>query len=90
MSREAAKSAGKSAGNSATSDDDLASGTAARRVRRSLAVVLAGLVIQLIATISWTPGSFVIAATFGAPIVVIGVLLFIRAVLKVMARKGAL
>jgi hypothetical protein len=64
--------------------------TAVKRVKRSLAIVIAGLAVQLAAMLSWTPGSFVVAAAVGAPLVLLGIVLFLRAVVRVMVKKGAL
>lgn len=81
-------SEGREVGNAGTAPT--VASPAVRRVRRGLAVVLAGLLIQLVATLGWSPGAFVIAAMVGAPMVLIGTAMFLRAVLKVMMQKGAL
>jgi hypothetical protein len=73
-----------------TSGAETLDARAVSRVKRSLIVVIAGLVVQLVAMLSWTPGSFVVAAMVGAPLVVLGIVLFLRAVVRVMVRKGAL
>jgi hypothetical protein len=53
--------------------------------RRGLGIVLAGLAIQLGATLSWSPGTFILSAAVGVPLVVAGAGVFGWAVLR---RKG--
>lgn len=62
----------------------------ARAMRRAAVLVGAGIAVQLIASFSWTPGTFVLAAAVGIPLVAAGTIQFVIAVLKVLRRKGAL
>jgi hypothetical protein len=55
--------------------------------RRGLALVAAGLLVQLLATFHWTPGTFILSAAVGVPLVLLGGAIFGRAVLR--ARRGA-
>jgi hypothetical protein len=58
---------------------------------RVAAVVSAlGLLVQLGASFHWTPLTFVASAAIGLPLVGVGALLFLRAVVRVMKEKGAL
>ena len=58
---------------------------------RVAAVVSAlGLLVQLGASFHWTPLTFVVSAAIGVPLVGIGALLFLRAVIRIMKEKGAL
>jgi hypothetical protein len=63
---------------------------AARGIRRAAAVTGAGLALQLAASFHWTPGTFVLSAAAGIPLVLAGSVLFVVAVLRVMRDKGAL
>lgn len=64
--------------------------TPQRSLRLAAAFAAAGLLVQLGASLHWTPGAFVLAAGIGVPLVLIGGLLFVRAVLRVMKDRGAL
>jgi hypothetical protein len=57
--------------------------------RRATAVAGLGLLVQLAASFYWTPLTFVLSAAVGLPLVLVGALLFFRAVLRVMKDKGA-
>jgi hypothetical protein len=57
--------------------------------RRGLGLVVAGLVLQLVATFHWTPGTFVISAALGIPLVLLGAAIFGFAVLRAPIRDGA-
>ena len=61
-----------------------------RAMRRAAALVGAGLAAQLAASFNWTPGTFVLAAAIGIPLVALGTVQFIVAVLAILRRKGAL
>ena len=63
---------------------------AGRAMRRAAALVGAGLAVQLVASFNWTPGTFVLAAVFGIPLVAAGTVQFGVAVLAILRRKGAL
>ena len=43
------------------------------RLRRSLALVIAGLLIQLLCTLWWSPAAFILFAVFGVGLVLLGV-----------------
>jgi hypothetical protein len=63
---------------------------AARSIRRAAAVAALGLLVQLGASFYWTPLTFVASAAIGIPLVGLGALLFLRAVIRIMKDKGAL
>jgi uncharacterized membrane protein YidH (DUF202 family) len=63
---------------------------AGRGVRRAALFVAAGLGVQLVSTIHWTPLTFVIFAMVGAPLVLIGVLLYVAAVWRFLKERKAL
>jgi hypothetical protein len=46
--------------------------------------------VQLGASFYWTPGSFVLSAVVGIPLVLAGGVQFVIAVVRVMREKGAL
>ena len=60
-----------------------------RRIRRAAVVGGLGLVVQLAAALHWTPIMFIIAAAVGAPLVLVGGVMFLIAVWKNMRDKGA-
>lgn len=60
-----------------------------RRIKRSAMVVAAGLAVQTITALHWTPGTFVVSAVIGVPLVLVGGGLFLRAVWKNLRDKGA-
>ena len=62
----------------------------ARAMRRAAVLVGAGLAAQLFASFNWTPGTFVLAAAVGIPLVVVGTIQFVVTVLGILRRKGAL
>jgi len=62
----------------------------ARSMRRAAVVAGAGLLVQLAASFYWTPLTFIAAAAIGLPLVGVGGLLFLRAVVRIMKEKGAL
>ena len=64
--------------------------TATRAMRRAAALVGAGLAVQVVAAFTWTPGTFVLAAAVGLPLIGAGTIQFIAAVLGILRRKGAL
>jgi hypothetical protein len=66
------------------------SGPATGQLRSAAAFVAGGLLVQLVASIHWTPLAFIVASTVGLPAVLIGGALFLRAVLVIMKSKGAL
>ena len=60
-----------------------------KRIRRAAVVAGLGLVVQLVAALHWTPLTFIVAATVGMPLVIVGGLLFLSAVWRNMKDKGA-
>lgn len=61
---------------------------AARGVRRGLGFVTAGLLVQLAGGLRWTPGTFVLSAAVGVPLVLIGIVLFVAAAWRADADRG--
>jgi hypothetical protein len=59
-------------------------------VRTAAALSGAGLLVQLGASLHWTPATFVLSATVGVPLVLAGAAQFVRVVLRVMRDRGAL
>ena len=62
----------------------------ARSMRRAAIVAGSGLLAQLAASFHWTPLTFVLSAAIGLPLVAVGALMFLRAVIRIMKDKGAL
>ena len=60
-----------------------------RKIKRAAIVGGAGLLVQLLAALHWTPATFIVSAVLGAPLVIAGGMLFIAAVWKNMRDKGA-
>jgi len=60
-----------------------------RKIKRAAVVGGAGLLVQLLAALHWTPATFIVSAVVGAPLVIGGGLLFLRAVWQNMRDKGA-
>jgi F0F1-type ATP synthase assembly protein I len=61
-----------------------------RRIRRAAILAGLGLAVQLGAAFHWTPATFILSATIGAPLVLVGGALFLAAVWRNMRDKGAL
>lgn len=51
-----------------------------RRYRRGLALIIAGLFVQLGCSFYWSPGAFILAASLGMPLVLLGTIVTSRAV----------
>jgi len=64
--------------------------TLTRKIRRAAILGGLGLALQLGAAFHWTPATFILSATIGAPLVLIGGVLFLAAVWRNMRDKGAL
>jgi len=60
-----------------------------RKIKRAAIVGGAGLLVQLLAALHWTPATFIVSAVLGAPLVLAGGMLFLAAVWKNMRDKGA-
>ncbi len=63
--------------------------TMTKRIRRAAIVAGLGLTVQLVAALHWTPATFIVSAALGAPLVICGGLLFLKAVWRNMKDKGA-
>jgi hypothetical protein len=61
-----------------------------RRIKHAAAIGGAGLLVQLLAALHWTPATFIVSATIGVPLVLIGSLLFLAAVWRNMKETGAM
>jgi hypothetical protein len=48
-----------------------------------------GLAVQLAAALHWTPMTFIVSAAVGAPLVIVGGVMFLAAVWRNMRDKGA-
>ena len=57
--------------------------------RRALVMVAIGLALQIAATFYWSPGTFIVSAAVGLPLVLVGALIFGVAVLRGRVRDGA-
>ncbi|HVU51840.1 MAG TPA: hypothetical protein VHL80_14185 [Polyangia bacterium] len=57
--------------------------------RRASVVTGLGLSVELVAAVHWTPATFILAAAVGAPLVVLGGAMFLRAVWRVLKDRGA-
>ncbi len=62
----------------------------ARKIRRAALLGGLGLAVQLGAAFHWTPATFILSATIGAPLVLVGGALFLAAVWRNVRDKGAL
>jgi hypothetical protein len=63
--------------------------TPASAMRRAAGVAGLGLLVQLAGSFYWTPLTFIVSAAVGLPLVGLGALLFLRAVIRIMKDKGA-
>ena len=61
-----------------------------RKIPRAAILGGLGLAVQLGAAFHWTPATFILSATIGAPLVLVGGALFLAAVWRSMRDKGAL
>jgi hypothetical protein len=61
-----------------------------RRIKRAAVLVGTGLLLQLAAAFHWTPLTFVLSAALGLPLVLLGGLVFLHAVWRNLADKGAI
>jgi hypothetical protein len=66
------------------SDDNLG------KIRRAAVVGGLGLVVQIGAAFHWTPATFILSASVGLPLVLLGGALFLRAIWGHMRDKGVL
>ena len=64
--------------------------TPATSMRRAAVMAGLGLLVQLGASFYWTPLTFIASAAIGLPLVGLGALLFLKAVVRIMKEKGAL
>jgi uncharacterized membrane protein YidH (DUF202 family) len=63
-------------------------GTVVTWGRRALALVVAGLVLQILATFYWSPATFLMSAALGLPFVLLGAAIFGWAVLRARSRDA--
>ena len=61
-----------------------------RSMRRAAVVAGLGLLVQVAGSFYWTPLTFIASAAIGLPLVGIGALMFLRAVIRIMKERGAL
>jgi uncharacterized membrane protein YidH (DUF202 family) len=61
-----------------------------KRIRVAALLVLAGLLVQLGATLFWSPLTFVVFASVGVPLVLLGVLLYVATVWRILKERKAL
>ncbi len=61
-----------------------------KRIRMAALSVLAGLLVQLFATLFWSPLTFVVFAAVGVPLVLLGVLLYVVTVWRILQERKAL
>jgi hypothetical protein len=61
-----------------------------RNVRQAALLVGAGVAIQLVAALHWTPATFIASAVLAVPLVLAGSVLFLVAVWKNLRRTGGL
>ena len=59
-------------------------------MRRAAVVAGVGLLVQLAGSFYWTPLTFIASAAVGLPLVGVGALMFLRAVVRIMKEKGAI
>ena len=60
-----------------------------RKIRRAAVVAGLGLAVQLACALHWTPVTFIISAALGAPLVIVGGVMFLAGVWRNMRDKGA-
>ena len=58
--------------------------TALRRMRRALILIAAGLLVQLLCDVFWSPLSFVLFASIGLPLVLAGSAVFLWTIYRVV------
>ncbi|MCC5863393.1 MAG: hypothetical protein JJT93_15955 [Gammaproteobacteria bacterium] len=61
-----------------------------RAVQIALVLCIAGLAVQLLTSLFWSPISFILFASVGVTLVVCGTLIFIWTVLRELRHTGAL
>ncbi len=61
-----------------------------RAVRIALMLCIAGLTVQLLTSLVWSPISFIIFAAIGVTLVLAGTLVFVWTVLRELRHTGAL
>jgi hypothetical protein len=60
------------------------------RVRLALLACMAGLAVQLGASLAWSPLAFIVFASVGVPLVLLGVFIYLWTVFGDLRRRGAL
>jgi cytochrome c oxidase subunit IV len=61
-----------------------------RNIRVAALFVLAGLLVQLFSTLFWSPLTFVVFAMVGAPLVLLGVFLYVATLWRILKERKAL
>lgn len=61
-----------------------------KRIRVAAVLILAGLLVQLFATLFWSPLTFVVFAVVGVPLVLLGVLVYAATVWRILKERKAL
>jgi hypothetical protein len=59
------------------------------KIKRAAALSGVGLAIQVVAALHWTPGTFILSAALGVPLVLAGSVLFMSAIWRNLKDKGA-
>jgi hypothetical protein len=60
-----------------------------RALRRAAVVTTCGLALELVSAVRWSPATFILSATVGVPLVLVGGAMFLRAVWRLMKERGA-
>jgi hypothetical protein len=60
-----------------------------RAIRRAAICTGLGLLVQLAAALDWTPFTFIASTVIGLPLILVGGVLFLRAVWKSLKSGGA-
>jgi cytochrome c oxidase subunit IV len=61
-----------------------------KRIQVAALFVLAGLLVQLFSTLFWSPLTFVVFAMVGAPLVLLGVFLYVATLWRILKERKAL
>jgi hypothetical protein len=58
-------------------------------LKRAALVTICGLTLDLVSALHWAPATFILSAAVGTPLVLLGALMFLRAVWRHMKERGA-
>lgn len=61
-----------------------------KRIQVAALLILTGLLVQLFATVFWSPLTFVVFASVGVPLVLLGVLFYVATVWRILKERKAL